>query len=220
MKDIQMKKTISFMLKALLLIVSINNCEKSNDDEEEIDIKMPFTDHFDNYIAFPGGYWEYEVNEHYGSWSIIKDGTRGNVAAYEGDYGIVVLGQSEWTNYTYTAKLKPSDDTTLYQNYGIIGRYQDADNFYLLHIYKDENHCFLAIDRKYLGTFVNKSQDFFDFHRAQYYKFTFDFNDSIVTGSVEGGPSLSYTDSSIPKGKIGFFAQKPACFDDVSVTSN
>jgi hypothetical protein len=216
-----MKKIAWFGWISFLLLISIclGECKKDKDAEEENEPKMPFTDNFSNYSSFPSGYWEYEDTTTYGSWSIVSDGAQGNVAAYDGAYGIVILGLSTWTNYTYTAKFKPSDAKTDYQNYGIIGRYQDVDNFYMLHIYKDASNSYLSIDRKYLGNFVIQSQDIFAFDSTQYYTFTFEFNGSNITGSVDGGPTLSISDSSIPQGKIGFFAQKPTYFDDVSVTA-
>lgn len=152
-----------------------------------------------------------------GTWSVVTDGTK----VYKqtdavNTNAVVTAGTSTWTDYTVSAKMKLYDLASLSAS-GIIGRYVDANNFYMLRLHQSGQ---IQLYEKVGGTFTMLQAASTPVAINTTYTLKLVFSGSSITGFVDGVQKISVTDSSFSSGKIGVRAYtQTISVDDVLVTA-
>ncbi|MGG1515495.1 glycoside hydrolase family 2 TIM barrel-domain containing protein [Paenibacillus oryzisoli] len=137
-----------------------------------------------------------------GSWSVVTDATyaykQSSTAASE---AVATAGDINWTNYDVQADINLKDST--YQAAtGIIGRYADNNNYYLLRLHTGSNQ--LQLMKKVNGTFSTIASQPLTISLNTFYTLKLSMQGSAIKGYLNGVEQLSVADTSISAGKIGF----------------
>lgn len=142
----------------------------------------------------------------------LSDASTASFFAYDGLKGEVV------GNATVSAKMKMA--TVAGARAGILGRYSDGNNYYLLSLSDNK----LELRAKQNGTNSTLLTTPFVFNSDSYYTLRLTMNGSTLTGSVDGGPSITVEDTKLPptqtNGRVGFYSgtgTTVASFDDIVV---
>ena len=142
---------------------------------------------------------------------------------YEGTMAIV--GDSSWANIELEARLIPHDDDGI----GVIFRWQpsqaDGDgNFYRFMIVSDQDSGGprARVDRRIDGVWTILGEDsstLYEYQESSSYKVEIAMVIDEFTIRLDGEPLFTFSDSSIPNGRIGLFcyAEEGADFDDIRV---
>lgn len=151
-----------------------------------------------------------------GTWTVVADGT--NVLRQSATTGqqIGVLGDPNWKNYFVSGRVKP---VTAGGAPGIIGRYVDASNYYLLRIHESLELVQLY---KFVGGTATLLQEApLTINTNTWYNLRLAMNGTTLTGYVNGNAYITVTDGSLIQGKIGVrTATGEARFDDVGAGHN
>lgn len=134
-----------------------------------------------------------------GSWSVVTDGTKVFKQTGTSGEGLVYAGSSSWTNYTVQAKVKLYDMISLAAS-GIIGRYVNSSNFYMLRLHQSGK---VQLYKKVSGTFTMLQESTVTVNTNTLYTLKLVMSGSALTGYVDGVQKVSVTDSSISSGCIG-----------------
>ncbi|OAS18695.1 sugar-binding protein [Paenibacillus oryzisoli] len=110
---------------------------------------------------------------------------------------LAVAGNAGWTNYAVEAKVKLLSGS----NAGVIARYVNKDNFYVLRI--DSTNDKLELSKRVNGTFSLISDVAMTLNANTAYTLKLSVNGANITGSVDGVQKISATDSAFSAGKIG-----------------
>lgn len=150
-----------------------------------------------------------------GSWSVVTDGTKVYKQTSTTGEGLVYAGNSAWTNYAVEAKLKLY--TTGTAATGIIGRYTNSNNYYLLRLHIGYGK--VELYKKSGGTFTLLQEAVMSINTNTWYTLKLVLNGTSLTGYVDGVQKVTATDSSISSGCIGVRAYTQSCaVDDFMVT--
>ncbi|MGE5549053.1 MAG: chondroitinase-B domain-containing protein [Bacteroidota bacterium] len=169
------------------------------------------SDNFQSYTSFPSGSWTNPTAN--GSWTIATDGDKvAKQTDTNSETYIVVNGNAAWTNYTYTARVKPGSSAT---RHGIIARYKDNKNYYFL-VLKDGSKVYLY--KRVNGSDASLNYTSFSYNTSTFYELKIELNGMSIKGYVNGALMVSATDGSIAAGKIGFYTYGITSYDDVLVT--
>jgi len=144
-----------------------------------------------------------------GTWNVV-----------EGEYVCLgydsraLVGQDSWTDYIVTAKVKSgmSDDI----NAGVMGRVQDANNYYLALIYQGTARIYLRTPNGWqeLASVLYSSVN------GKWYKVGLEFQGTKIKMYIDDVLVVTAEDAVILKGKIGLdCSQSESYFDDVNVTA-
>ncbi|SDW66126.1 right-handed parallel beta-helix repeat-containing protein [Paenibacillus sp. CF384] len=180
-----------------------------------VPVNLPYTDDFENgTIGQTAANW----TTAYGTWQIVS-GKAYYSSGGVGAGGLTTVGDATWSNYTAKAKVKVASwNTTSYRSVGILGRYQDASNYYYFQYYNNDGKLYLS---KFVnGVWTHLGSTPFTFNTNQYYEFKLDLNGSSIKASVDGTQIFSVTDSQFSAGKFGMLAnENAATFDDVGISA-
>lgn len=166
------------------------------------------------------------------AWSVNQNQLRqtSNIWAYDppaefiyhwGSHG--VAGNLEWTNYTYNAVLRSSDNDGI----GIIFRYQDSANYYRILLMNDAGNSGSTRSAfRRIQKFVNGEprtlwqQKITPAYPDDYFSLTADIRGDSISAYLDGELLATVVDSSFQKGKIGVmvYANTGARFDSIMVT--
>jgi beta-galactosidase len=149
-----------------------------------------------------------------GSWSVVTDGTKVFKQTGTTGEGVVYAGNASWTNYTVQARVKLYDMISLAAS-GIIGRYKDSNNFYLLRLHQSGK---MQLYKKVSGTFTLLQEATATVSTNTWYTLKLVLNGSTLTGYVDGVQKVSAVDGSVVSGCIGARAYTQSVgIDDVVV---
>ncbi|MGW4464259.1 pectate lyase family protein [Micromonospora sp. NPDC004704] len=152
-----------------------------------------------------------------GSWSVITDGTGVLRQASTGADARVRAGTASWTNYTVTARVKPTDFGTGDRLAGVAARAQGSGSYYYLGVRADGA---AVLGKLAAGTHTILASAPLPVTVGTWYALSLAVNGSTLTGRVNGGSPLTVTDTQFANGQIGLFGRYAAAnFDDVSVES-
>ncbi|WP_204787655.1 hypothetical protein [Paenibacillus oryzisoli] len=149
-----------------------------------------------------------------GSWSIVLDATTAykqstNTAAE----AVTTTGNTNWTDYNIQADVNLKSSTNGAAS-GIIGRYKDNNNYYLLRLSTNQ----IQLLKKVNGTFTTVASKAYTVSLNTVYNLKLSMKGSSFVGSVNGIDELMVNDSSITTGKIGLRTyNQVATFDNVQV---
>jgi hypothetical protein len=150
-----------------------------------------------------------------GAWSVVTDGAKVYKQTSTTGEALIYAGSTLWTNYTVEAKMKLY--TTGTAATGIIGRYTDGNNYYLLRLHIGYGK--VELYKKSGGTFTLLQDAALTITTNTWYSLKLVLNGGNLTGYVDGVQKVSATDNSITAGCIGVRAYVQSCaVDDFSVT--
>ncbi len=168
-------------------------------------------DDFASYSSFPAGGWTNVSGN--GSWAIVTDGTAAarQQSSTSATY-IVTAGQSGWTDYAFSARVKTG--STSVRN-GLVARYVDGNNFYFLVLHNGN----VVLYKKVSGSTVTVQSAPFTASTSAFHTLTLVAQGTSLQGYVDGVLRVQGTDTGLTAGKVGFYANGIATFDDVLVTA-
>lgn len=150
-----------------------------------------------------------------GTWSVVTDGTKVYKQTSTSGEALTYAGNSTWTNYTVESRVKLYT-TASNAGSGIIGRYTDSNNYYLLRLHSGLNK--VQLYKKVGGTFSLLNEVVMTINTNQWYTLRLVLSGSSLTGYVDGVQKVSATDSSLTGGCIGVRGYSQSCaVDDVVV---
>jgi hypothetical protein len=168
-------------------------------------------DDFASYSSFPAGGWTNASGN--GNWAIVTDGTGAarQQSSTSATY-IVTAGQSEWTRYTVSARVKTG--STSVRN-GLVARYVDANNFYFLVLHNGN----VVLNKKVSGSTTTLQSAPFIANTSAFHTLSLVIRGTSIQGYVDGVLHVQGTDTSLTSGKVGFYANGIATYDEVLVTA-
>jgi hypothetical protein len=134
-----------------------------------------------------------------GSWSVVTDGTKVFKQTSTSGEAVVYAGNSTWTNYTVEAKVKLYN-TGANTASGIITRYKDGSNYYLLRLHGSGK---VQLYKKVAGTFTLLQEATQTGSANTWYTLKLVVSGSNLTGYVDGAQKVAVADSSVANGSIG-----------------
>ncbi|MGG1516345.1 hypothetical protein ABE504_13075 [Paenibacillus oryzisoli] len=149
-----------------------------------------------------------------GNWSVVADATYAyQQSANTAAEAVAATGDANWTNYDVLADMTPKS-TTSGAATGIIGRYADNNNYYLLRLSTNQ----VQLLKKVNGTFTTLAAKSYTENLNTAYSLKLSMRGNTLVGSVNGIEELTVNDSSIAAGKIGLRAyNQQAVFDNIQV---
>ncbi|WP_176445006.1 glycoside hydrolase family 2 TIM barrel-domain containing protein [Paenibacillus herberti] len=147
-----------------------------------------------------------------GTWSVVTEATYGYKQSSEAaSEGVTTVGDIAWTNYEVQADVKLLSRTSTAAT-GIVGRYQDNNNYYYLRLNAGENR--LQLLKKVNGTFTMISNLPQTVSLQTVYNLKLLMMGSTIKGYLNGVEKISVTDTSLTVGKIGIRTYNQAAIVD------
>ncbi|MDR6553898.1 fibronectin type III domain-containing protein [Paenibacillus qinlingensis] len=154
-----------------------------------------------------------------GTWSVVTDSS--TKAYYNSDSSATsrsYAGTSTWANYSVSAKVKVSAWDSTNSKVGLMARYIDNSNSYILFYNKANNN--VIIRKRVSG--VNTTLDsalVSALSTGVYHTFTLEVNGSTINAYLNGALVASGTDSSLTSGYPGLYVEfQKTYFNDVVVS--
>ncbi|MFP2904138.1 fibronectin type III domain-containing protein [Pyxidicoccus sp. 3LFB2] len=168
-------------------------------------------DDFASYSSFPAGGWTNASGN--GSWAIVTDGSAAarQQTSTSATY-IVTAGQATWTDYSFSARVKTG--STSVRN-GLVARYVDGNNFYFLVLHNGN----VVLNKKVAGSTVTVQSAPFTASTTAFHTLSLVVQGTSLQGYVDGVLRVQGTDTGLTAGKVGFYANGVATYDDVLVTA-
>lgn len=153
-----------------------------------------------------------------GTWSVQSGQYVGQAG---GGNSFSVAGESSWTDYVLQAKVSVTSNAGGNKDAGLLFRYTDADNFYVLYLKNDDRSGRKMELVKSVGgvkttlAYANPSVA-----ADTFYTYKIAVHGSDISVYQNDVLQFSATDSSLASGKIGArtYANTKAYFDDITVT--
>lgn len=150
-----------------------------------------------------------------GTWNVVTDGTKVYKQTNTTGEALSVAGDATWSNYTVEAKVKLYD-AIANNGTGIIGRYFDNSNYYLLRLVTTGK---VQLYKKSAGAFTLLQEANLTVSTNTTYTLKLAMSGSSISGFVNGSQMVSTTDTGISSGKIGLRSyNQTASIDDVAIT--
>lgn len=150
-----------------------------------------------------------------GTWSVENLNTYVYKSASISD-AITYTGNSSWTNYFVSAKVKITDDNTVA---GVLGRYTSGGDYYMLRLNKSTSK--VELYKKVDATFTLLGSKTFTIINETWNYLKLVMNGSTLQGYVNGQLYMDITDSTIGSGRIGLrTVNGMAQFDEVGAGHN
>jgi hypothetical protein len=112
---------------------------------------------------------------------------------------MLILGNSAWTNYTATARMKSLDNGRI----GIVFRYQDPNNFY--RFFMDSKRAVRRLEKKVNGVFSTLAEDLTPYLPYSFYELACIADGNNLKVLHDGYEILRATDTSFVSGRVGFY---------------
>jgi hypothetical protein len=151
-----------------------------------------------------------------GSWSVNNNQfEQSSSAASE---GLIINGNSGWQNYQVSADVTMLTLPHYSAATGIIARYVDSNNYYLLRLHGNN---LLELYKKAGGTFSLLTSAAYPVSTNTTYRLSLSVQGSTLIAAVNGAALISYTDSTHTAGRIGVRSYyQSASIDNVEVIHN
>ncbi len=202
------------------LKVYVNNVEGQNEFNFPAGTSVAFFDDFQRTTGLIKNSWlDFDGNSRENDTSlcdIARD--NGNLVARIKTNMTLVNGDSSWTDYTVSAKLKTSDLAT---SMGLSFRIADPDNYYSVDLYTGNILAFTALST---GTTLHLASDTISYDSDKFYELKAEVSGNRIRIYFNGILYIDYTDALLSgptHGKIGLFGNPygdPAVFDNVLVS--
>lgn len=136
-----------------------------------------------------------------GTWSVVTDGTnvykQSSTALAE---SLIYAGDNAWTDYTMQAKIKLYGTVSEAAS-GIVGRYTDNSNYYMLRLHTGTQK--VQLYKKVDGIITLLNETAMTLNTNTTYTVKLIMNGSSLTGYVDGVQKVFATDTSLTSGCIG-----------------
>jgi hypothetical protein len=136
-----------------------------------------------------------------GSWSVAVDGTNVFKQSSMSGEGLEYSGSTWWTDYTVQGDLKLYNTDTSSTATGIIARYTDNNNYYMLRLNSGLGQ--VQLYKKVGGTFTLLQAAPMAINTNAWYTLKLVLSGSEITGYVNEVQQVSVADSSLTSGCIG-----------------
>ena len=151
-----------------------------------------------------------------GTWAVVSDGSRAlQQSNATTDNARVFAGDSGWTDYTVSARVKP---ISLGSGgfVGLLARAKGSTSFYRLGLLPGNQIQLQAVDS---GTVTVLGGTSHTVTPGTWHTLALSVSGSTISGTVDGTPVATAGNSSLPNGRIGLqTSRSSATFDDVTVT--
>jgi pectate lyase len=151
-----------------------------------------------------------------GSWSVATDGSRVLRQSGTSSDARSRAGASTWTDYTVTARVKPTAFSGSNRFVAVLARAQSNTSYYYLALRSNNT---VELKKLVGGSSTTLATAALTVSAGSWYTVSLAVSGSSLTGTVNGGTRLTATDTQFRTGGIGvatFYAA--ASFDDVTVT--
>ncbi|GIH03122.1 hypothetical protein Rhe02_11890 [Rhizocola hellebori] len=151
-----------------------------------------------------------------GTWSVTTDGSRVLSQTGTSSDARARAGSSSWTNYTVTARVKPTAFNGSSRFVAVLARAQSNTSYYYLTLRSTNT---IELKKLVGGSSTTLATGSFTVTTGTWYTVALSVAGSSLTGLVNGTARLSAVDTQFASGGIGvatYFAS--ASFDDVSIS--
>lgn len=115
-----------------------------------------------------------------------------------------VVGETTWKDYRVTARLKLGPVANDRADYGILARYQDLRNYYMVLYKAHSKHC--TIEAKIAGKLRTLAEAPCEIDPAQWHEFQFTVAGASLALVVDGKPVVRIEDTALANGATGLLA--------------
>jgi hypothetical protein len=153
-----------------------------------------------------------------GTWSITTDGTKVYKQSSTSGEAIAYAGSDTWTDYVYEANVKLSSTNG---NVGLVFRYSDASNFYMLRL--NDNGDKVELYKRVGGTLTLIASSAQTVTPGQLYVMKVVVEGNKIIGYVDGVEKINWTNATtqLTSGKIGFrMHTSSASVDNIQITTS
>ena len=145
-----------------------------------------------------------------GTWTVQADG--GAVyCANTTQQAYAITGDSTWTDYTYSIKVKSYNS----MGNGMGFRINDNNNLYVFQI---DSSSTVSLAKVVNGTRTVMDTEAYSTNILQWYNLSVSVTGSQIKAFIDGQLLFNITDSTFANGKIGLSSQSNASFDDMKLT--
>jgi hypothetical protein len=149
-----------------------------------------------------------------GTWSVVSDGSHVYKNSYNSGEVITYTGNSSWTDYSVEGKIKLYE-TGFTSGAGLLGRYADANNFYMFRIIGPGK---IQLYKRVGGTFSLMQETAASIQPNVTYTLKLFMKGSSITGYVDGEERCHVVDTAFISGKTGLRGFDVSyCVDDIVV---
>lgn len=145
------------------------------------------------------------------TWTLVSGSFKVESGAYRGlameestRLARVVTGETAWKDYRVTARLKLDRTANDRADYGVIARYQDKNNYYMVLYKTHSKHC--TIETKIAGKLRTLAEAPCDIDPAQWHEFQFTVAGPSLALMVDGKPLLKAEHTTLANGATGLLA--------------
>ena len=145
------------------------------------------------------------------TWTLVSGVFKAETGAYRGlameestRLARVVTGETAWKDYRVTARLKLDRTANDRADYGVIARYQDKNNYYMVLYKTHSRHC--TIEAKIAGKLRTLAEAPCDIDPAQWHEFAFTVSGPSLALAIDGKPVVKVEDTTLANGAPGLLA--------------
>jgi len=136
-----------------------------------------------------------------GSWSVVSDGSLVFRQSGTGADALARAASTSMTDYTVTAQVKPIAFGAADRQVALLARVQSNTSYYFLALRADNT---LVLGRRQSGTLTTLASAPLTVTTGATYTLSLTVAGSSLTGSANGGPALSATNTALATGQVGF----------------
>lgn len=152
-----------------------------------------------------------------GTWSVVTDGSGVLRQSGTSSDARARAGTSSWTDYTVTARVKPTAINGSNRFVALLARAQSNTSYYYLALRSNNTVELKKLTGGSATTFATAPVTF---TLNSWYTMSLEVSGNTIRGSVNGGTPLTATDSQFASGQVGVATFNAAAgFDDVVVTT-
>jgi len=174
-------------------------------------LNLPYSDNFasDAPGSVPAGWSVSGLNAGFAVQS--SDGPHSHVYAHNGWAATTVGGSATWTDYAFSVDVKPSAWSS--EDDAVDFRYVDGDHHYAVRFVGGGEIDLVSVDGSTTTKLASVAKDY----SASWHQLGINAVGSSLTVTLDGTVIMTVTDSTFSAGAIGFDANDPIDFADVSV---
>jgi pectate lyase len=152
-----------------------------------------------------------------GSWSVVTDGSRVLRQSGTSSDARARAGSTGWTNYTATARVKPLAFNGSNRFVALLARAQSNTSYYYLALRSNNT---VELKKLVGGSSATLGSAPVTVTIGTWYTLSLSVSGTSITGRVNGGSTVTATDSQFSAGQVGVATfNASASFDDVAVDS-
>lgn len=144
-------------------------------------------------------------------WTLVSGAFKVENGAYRGlameentRLARAVTGDTAWKDYRVTARLRLDRTANDRADYGVLARYQDKNNYYMVLYKTHSKHC--TIEAKIAGKLRTLAEAPCDIDPAQWHEFEFTVSGPRLALVIDGKPVVRAEDATLANGSAGLLA--------------